>query len=133
MKANVTTGLMELKEAIEAIDEQKSRDISKAMLVLISALAVGTVLHRLASKTGYPQQFVGPIVSRMQQAGLWSKDFIDDREWWDSNGDLNGAALFGHALVALGQVKRESTPSGARYFDIQTGNVVGEWHCPDIN
>ncbi len=48
----------------------------------------------------------------------------------DSNGDLNGVALFGHALVAPGQVKRESTPSGARYIDIQTGNVVGEWHCP---
>ena len=133
MKANVTTGLMELKEAIDAIDEQKDRDISKAMLILISALAVGTALYRLVSETGYPQQFVGPIVSRMQQAGLWSKDFIDDREWWDSNGDLNGAALFGRALVALGQVKRESTPSGARYIDIRTGNVVGEWHCPDIN
>lgn len=73
------------------------------MLILTHALTVGPVLDRLVSETGYPQQFVGPIVSRMQQAGLWSKDFIDDREWWDSNGDLNGAALFGHALVALGQ------------------------------
>jgi hypothetical protein len=98
-----------------------------------SALAVGPVLDRLVSETGYPQQFVGPIVRRMQQAGLWGKDFIDDRKWWDSNGDLNGAALFGHARVALGQVKRESTPSGARYIDIQTGNVIGEWHCPYIH
>lgn len=96
-------------------------------------LAEQSVLDRLVSETAYPQQFVGPIVSRMQQAGLWSKGRIDDREWWDSNGDLSGAALFGHALVALGQVKRESTPSGARYIDIQNGNVVGEWHCPDIN
>ena len=51
----------------------------------------------------------------------------------DSNGDLNGAALFGHALVALGQVTRQHTASGASYIDIQTGNVVGEWHCPDIH
>ena len=129
MNANV----MKLKTIIDDIANQGDREITKAMFVLISALTVGPVLDRLMSETGYPPQFVGPIVNRMQQVGLWRKDFIDDREWWDSNGDLNGAALFGHALVALGQVKRESTPSGARYIAIQTGDVVGEWHCRDIN
>ena len=129
MNANV----MKLKTIIDDIANQGDREITKAMFVLISALTVGPVLDRLMSETGYPPQFVGPIVNRMQQVGLWRKDFIDDREWWDSNGDLNGAALFGHALVALGQVKRESTPSGARYIAIQTGDVVGEWHCREIN
>jgi hypothetical protein len=124
---------MKLKTIIDNMANQGDREITKAMCVLISALKVGPILDRLMSETGYPPQFVGPIVSRMQQAELWRKDFIDDREWWDSNGDLNGAALFGHALVALGQVKRESTPSGARYIDIQTANVVGEWHCRNIN
>jgi hypothetical protein len=63
----------------------------------------------------------------MQQAGLWSRDFIDDREWWDSNGDLNGAALFGHGLFALGQVKeraRRAAPAILR-SKLETSLAIG--------
>ena len=61
---------MKLKTIIDDMANQGDRDITKAMFVLISALTVGPVPERLASETGYPQPFVGPIVSRMHQAGL---------------------------------------------------------------
>ena len=67
---------LKLKTIIDDMANQGDREITKAMFVLISALTVGPVLDRLVSETGYPQQFVGPIVNRMQQVGLWGKDFI---------------------------------------------------------
>ncbi len=62
MNANV----MELETIMDDMANQGDREITKSMFVLISALKVGPVLDRLVSETGYPQQFVGPIVSRMQ-------------------------------------------------------------------
>jgi hypothetical protein len=35
----------------------------------------------------------------MEEAGLWTDGLLDNREWWDSKGELNGVALFTHAHV----------------------------------
>ena len=72
-----------------------------------------------------------PIVTRMREADLWNDEHIDNREWWDESGELNGEALFAHALVALGKAVRETTLTGAKYFDPKTGEWMADWHCPD--
>jgi hypothetical protein len=83
-----------------------------------------TSKHFLAAR-----EFVVALIKHMEEAGLWTDGLLDDREWWDSEGELNGVALFTHAHVALGLVRREMTSSGARYLDPVTGELVGEWRC----
>ena len=85
----------------------------------------------LVRETGYPLNFVASIVNRMWQAGLWNTELIDDRELWKSDGSLDGASLFLHALVALGEITREPIPSGAKYFYAATGQLAHEWTSPD--
>ncbi|MBZ5723252.1 MAG: hypothetical protein LAO03_23185 [Acidobacteriia bacterium] len=101
------------------------------MAVLISALEVGPNEDSLVRETGYPLNFVASIVNRMWQAGLWNTELIDDRELWKSDGSLDGASLFLHALVALGEITREPIPSGAKYFYAATGQLAHEWTSPD--
>jgi hypothetical protein len=128
MKHNVLS--CELKRAIQNIDNNNDREISQTMFILISALQVGPNVDRLANHTACPREVVERIVLRMHEANLWHNDLIDDREWWDDAGELNGVGLFSHALVALGKAEREATPNGAKYIDTETGEVMGLWPHP---
>jgi hypothetical protein len=49
----------------------------------------------------------------------------------DSKGDLNGAALFGHALVALGRSQDSTRRAAGAVLTSKPEIVVGEWHCPN--
>lgn len=99
------------------------------MAVLVVSLEIGPNVDHLAQHTGYPGEFVGALIKHMEEAGLWIDGLLDDREWWNSEGELNGVALFTHAHVALGLVRREMTSSGARYLDPATGELVWELRC----
>ena len=121
--------MSELERKIRRISDGRDQQISRAMAVLVVSLKIGPNADRLAQCTGYSREFVGALIKRMEESGLWTDGLLDDREWWDCNGDLNGVALFTHAHVALGLVQREVTSSGARYLDVATGELVGEWRC----
>jgi hypothetical protein len=121
--------MTELEQEVRRISEGGDQQISRAMAVLVVSLEIGQNVDHLAQYTGYPREFVGALIKHIKEAGLWKDGLLDDREWWDSEGELNGVALFTHAHVALGLVRREMTSSGARYFDPATGELVGEWRC----
>jgi hypothetical protein len=72
--------------------------------------------NHLAQHTGYPREFVRALMEHMEEGGLWPNGLLDDQEWWDSNGEFNGIAVFTHAHVALGLSRREPTSYGARYL-----------------
>jgi hypothetical protein len=111
----------ELEQEIRTISEARDQQIIRAMAVLVVSLEIGPNVDQLAKHTGYPREFVGALIKHMEEAGLWIDGLLDDQEWWDSKGELNGAALFTHAHVALGLIRRELTPLGARYLDTETG------------
>jgi hypothetical protein len=111
----------ELEQEIRTIPGARDQQISRAMAVLVVSLEIGPNVDQLAKHTGYPREFVGALIKHMEEAGLWIDGLLDDQEWWDSKGELNGVALFTHAHVALGLVRRELTPLGARYLDTETG------------
>jgi hypothetical protein len=119
--------MTELEREIREIADEHDQQISRAMAVLVISLKVGPNADRLAQYTGYSREFVGALIEHMEKAGLLTDGLVDDEEWWDSGGELNGVALFTHAHVALGLVRREMTPSGARYLDPASGELVGEW------
>ena len=119
--------IAELNQIIEQIDDPQDRDISMAMAVLMLALEFGPSAKRLAQKTGYCKFFVDAIAKRMQEAGLWHGGLVDDTEWLDEQGELRYVALYMHALVALGQLKRHKTLRGALYINASTGEIEAEW------
>jgi hypothetical protein len=117
----------ELEREIRTICDDRDQQISRAMAVLVISLKVGPNADRLAQYTGYSRKFVSALIEHMEEAGLFTNGLVDDEEWWDSKGELNGFALFTHAHVALGLVRREMVSSGARYWDPATGELIGEW------
>jgi hypothetical protein len=127
----MNTTLSALRKLTEDISNPEGREISKVMAVLLATLEVGPNADNLANKTGYPLDFLKSIVARMRHAGLWAEDAVDDREWWTADGELDGAGLYAHALVALGKMKREKTSRGAQYLDTATGEIAREWRSPD--
>jgi len=131
-KASNKSAKSQLLELTRKIVDAKDREVSQAITILISALEVGPDPNCIVRETGYPLHFVDAIVNRMRHVGLWSDGLVDDREWWDSKGDLRGVALFAHALVALGQARREKTSTGATYLDAQSGEVIGVWRNPAL-
>jgi len=118
--------MTELEQEIRRISEGRDQQISRAMAVLVVSLEIGPNVDQLAKHTGYPLEFVGTLIKHMEEAELWIDGLLDDHEWWDSKGELNGVALFTHAHVALGLVRREITSLGARYLDAETGELIGE-------
>jgi hypothetical protein len=121
--------MTELERDIRRLPDDRDQQISRAMAVLVVMLTIGPNADHLAEHTGYPREFVAALIEHMEEAGLWTNGLLDDRERWYSNGELNGVAVFTHAHVALGLVRREMTSSGARYSDPATGELVGEWRC----
>ena len=119
--------MAELRKAIEKMSDPEDRRIPMAMLVLLSALEVTPNVDRLTDYTGYLRDFVSGIYQRMRQAGLWTSDLIDTFEW---EGKPEGIGLYTHALVALGLVRRETTPTGVRYVSPNTGELLREWNDP---
>src|ERR1035438_974962 len=101
--------MTELERDVRRIADGRDQQISRAMAVLVISLQVGPNADRLAQCTGYPREFVGGLIEHMKEAGLWTNGLLDDREWWDSGGELNGVAVFTHAQVALGLVRRDMT------------------------
>jgi hypothetical protein len=120
----------EFNEVIDGVNDRERQDISRAMLLLITAVAVGPNPARLARETGYAIEFVEAVASRMRKAGLWLDELVDNREWSAGKEEVIGPALFAHALVALGEATREETSTGAVYRDAETGTVVGMWNEP---
>jgi hypothetical protein len=118
--------MTELEQEIRTMSEGRDQQISRAMAVLVVSLEIGPNVDQLAKHTGYPREFVSALIKQMEEAGLWIDGLLDDQEWWDSKGELNGVALFTHAHVALGLVRREITSLGARYLDTETGELIGE-------
>jgi hypothetical protein len=123
--------LLELKTAIERMNNTKDKLTSQCMAVLACALENGPDVDRLTRASGYPGEFVQSIAHRMRQAGLWNGHSVDDREWWDADGNLRWG-LFAHALVAQGKYIREPVEGGGcRYVCSETGNIGGEWRPDD--
>jgi len=102
----------DLRRGIEGVPEPEDKEISRTMAVLIMATSVGPNAERLAEETGYPKPFIDAIARRMEEAGLWKHNIVDDLEWRDAEGEVMGERLFAHALVALGRVKRHKTVGG---------------------
>jgi hypothetical protein len=63
-----------------------TQDLFDAVQDALDGKGAAPVVHN----TGYPPEFVGALIKHMEEAGVWTDGLLDDREWWDSNGDLNG-------------------------------------------
>ena len=113
----------QLKAEIEAVEDTRHREISRAMALLMSTLEVGTDADRLIKYTGFSPDFVRNIRDCMTAAGLWTADLVNDEEWWDGD-ELNHFVLFVHAQVALGLLSRRQTSSTIEYVDKRTGKIV---------
>ena len=122
----------DFRRRIEEISDPEDKEISKAMDVLVTALKVVPDADQLVEKTGYPRAFIDGIVTRMQEAKLWSNDLVDDREWWGEDGEIKGVMVFMQGHVALGLLKREETPTSIRYIEVSSGDVVGEYPDSEI-
>jgi hypothetical protein len=119
---------VQLKKAVGGTDNPEGQEVAKAMMVLIvAALKAGPDPRCIAVETGFPAGFLTAITARMCEAGLWTDDDIDEREWWRSDSRLAGIGLLCHALVALGMLKRLPTTTGAKYVVAETGELAGEW------
>ena len=127
----MNTDFAELKQCIEDTPDPKHKEISKAMAVLVTALSVGPNPARLTEESWYPNAFVDVVAMLMKEAVLWKNNTVDDREWCDEQGEINGVRLYAHALVALGFVKRCKTLTGYLYVNAATGKPVGEWNDGD--
>lgn len=123
--------IAEFNQMVEKVADPNDKEICRAMAVLLLALEVGPFPERLAQETGYSESFVDAIAKHMQEADLWREDLVDDREWWDAQGNLRGVGLFAHALIALGRLKRQKTLRGILYIDPSTGEIAGEWQNPE--
>lgn len=126
----MSTYLTELLQLIPTASGERDQQIFMAMAVLLSSLQFGPDPDCIAVHIKCRREFVAAMADRMEEANLWKNGSVDDQEWWDSNGELNGQALFAHAHVALGLLRREATPTGARYVDAATGELAGEWMRP---
>lgn len=123
---------MNLADLVTMIDESEDdperRDHLRAQVVVIQATSVGPNVDLLVRETGYPKAFIAAIAANMREAELWLNDKVDDTEFdYTGDEDCLGLAIFSHALVALGEVKRHKTLEGAVYTDAATGEIVGEW------
>ena len=119
---------VQLKKAIGGTDNPQGQEVAKAMMVLIVAvLRAGPDPGCIAAETGFSASFLTAITTRMCEAGLWTDDDIEEREWWRPDGRLAGIGLMCHALVALGMLKRLPTATGAKYVVAETGEPAGEW------
>ena len=52
--------------------------------------------------------------------------------WWDAQEKFRYVALYTHALVSLGQLKRQNTLHGALYVNASTGEIEAEWEDSEI-
>lgn len=87
--------MTELEREIRRVSDDRDQQISRAMAVLIVMLTIGPNADHLAQHTGYPREFVAAaLIEHTEEAGLWTNGLLDDREWWYSNGELNGVAVF---------------------------------------
>ena len=118
--------LRKLKHDIDMMSDSEDKEISIAMVVLIAAIEVGPKIDLLVEGTGFDRPFVELIAANMRKAGLWFDDRIDDREW-NVGDEPNLYALFIHAGVATGGLKREATRTRIRYIEVDTGDVAAEW------
>ncbi|MGA7755743.1 MAG: hypothetical protein WCB05_23135 [Candidatus Sulfotelmatobacter sp.] len=116
--------LAELKATVEAIADPEDRETSRALTILVSSLDVGADVERLSQHTGFSKEVVQQIADHMIEAGLWVGELVDDTEWWDEDGELDGVVLFAHAQVALGSILRKSLPDCILYIDRETGAEI---------
>lgn len=123
-QSTCSDSLRGLKREIANITEHKDKKTSESMLVLVSALEVGTDVDRLAEHTGCPIDFIEAIADRMRKASLWIGGQVDDREWSDYE-----QGVFMHALVAQGILLREPNRNGGcKYLNAETGELEMEWN-----
>ena len=94
--------LTDLTASVDAIADPEHKQVARAMVILVSSLEVGADIPRLAHQTGFPTKFIQHIADNMTRAGLWIGAIVDDSEWWNGRGELDGVVLFAHAQVALG-------------------------------
>jgi len=119
--------LNDLKRQVASMKDPENRNITQHMIVVMAALEVGANLDRLVARTGYPREFIEGISLRMRKAGIWIGELVDDRELSDQDSELL-RGIFGHALVAQGEVTRKPNMNGGYvYIDVETGEVSGEW------
>jgi hypothetical protein len=119
--------LATLKREIVGKTDPDDKRVSEHMVMVMAAVCFGTDVDRLANYTGYSKTLIESVSIRMRTAELWIGEFIDDREWWDTD-PIPIRGIFNHALVAQGDVIRASrTDGGCTYLDAETGEVSGEW------
>lgn len=108
------------------MSDNEDKTISETMLVLVAALELGAVVDLLAKQTGLPNEFISAIAQGMRKAGLWTGEYVDDREWWDRED-----GLFRHGMVAAGILLRQPNQNGGcEYFDAESGEFEMEWNPP---
>lgn len=118
------------KQLTSKIKNPMHKEIFEHMLVVNSAIEVSADIDALVEHTGYSPKLIEGISIRTRDARLWIGRSVDDREWWD--GSLqSGLALFIHACVAKGDMRRMPRDDGSyAYINSQTGNVGWEWKPP---
>ena len=122
--------LLDLRSLAENIPDPEDKLMTECMVVLISALAVGTNVDRLVKQTGYPRKLIEAISIRMHEVGLWIGDIVDGKAWFDQRGDLT-ADFYRHAMVAKGEFLREWVEDyGFLYFDDRGEQVPGDEDLP---
>jgi hypothetical protein len=77
-----------------------------AAVVLLSSIAVGPNIKRLAKFTQYPRKVIKPFSENLRRNGVWVGGRIYADDWGDE--ETGGVAFWMDVSVALGFIERVS-------------------------
>jgi hypothetical protein len=105
-----------VKELDPSLEGAEDHVDYKTAVVLLAALLEGTGVQRLAAFTGYSEDFIAAIASRMRKAELWVEDHFY-WEHWPRGGSIHPAVFWMDACVAEGLlVRRREDGDVFRYY-----------------
>jgi len=93
----------------------ETNPFTRAAMVMVGAAFVGPNVDRLVQLTGYTQEYVDQIASRLEASGLWKEATLDYDPWDDEK--IGCTAFIMDLLIAVGAcIRGEKAVSGQYQF-----------------
>jgi hypothetical protein len=101
----IEEGIGRLKEELQLITDSDEKQTKECLIVVLSAILLGTDVDTLVQHTGYSRDFMEVVSYRMRVANIWVGACVSDEEecGFDEETYVN---LLLHAYVAKGSLSR---------------------------
>ena len=118
-----------IKQELERLDPNMHEDENDVgyrtgVLLLAAVFVTGADVEALTEFTGYSQDFVFTVSSRLRKYGIWDERGIVRSDHWFSGGSYNKAVFWADVLVGMGLVIAEPLENSQfRYRTISVDSI----------